>query len=126
MQRKKPLYAHCATTRTPSDTGYINAHDLNYIQYIRNTILQEVRTCCDGTTDADDTDENNSLVRAIVDTLETTREPERIWITNWSSEQIDEIQERAGLGQLSESKARDVLKVIRAVGRIFIRGVKEL
>ena len=63
---------------------------------------------------------------AILDTLETTDEPERIWVTNWSTQQITEVATRANIKQISDSRAREILKVLRVVGQILLRGVKEL
>ena len=63
---------------------------------------------------------------AILDTLETTDEPERIWVTNWSTQQITEVATRANIKQINDSRAREILKVLRVVGQILLRGVKEL
>ena len=68
------------------------------------------------------TTENVALIEAILDEIETTHAPERLWITSWSSDWIGSIQARADLDSIAKYRARDILKVIRTVGKILLRG----
>ena len=65
-------------------------------------------------------------MNAILDTLDTTEELERIWVTNKSSKQKTEVVTRANIKLISDNMSREVLKVLRVMGQAILIGVKEL
>ena len=64
-------------------------------------------------------------MNAILNTLEITDKPERIWVTSGSTQQITEVSMRTNIKSFSDTRAREILEVLRVVGQSLLREVKE-